>query len=86
MNNQEGMWGSFYRISEKIMYACYINFLWILFTILGLGILGFMPATVAMYAVFRKFLMGESDVKFLSCLYKRIRRNLLNPTYTESSS
>ncbi|GAE31019.1 YesL family protein [Halalkalibacter hemicellulosilyticus] len=81
MNNQEGMWGSFYRISEKIMYACYLNFLWIIFTVLGLGVFGFMPATVAMYTVYRKFLLGESHVrifKLFATTYKNefIKSNL----------
>lgn len=77
VNNQEGMWGSFYRISEKIMYACYLNFLWILFTIIGLGIFGFMPATVAMYSVYRKFLMGDSDVKIFKLFAQTYKKEFL---------
>ncbi|WP_268870718.1 YesL family protein [Alkalihalobacillus hemicellulosilyticus] len=38
-----------------------MNILWIAFTLLGLVVFGFMPATVAMFAVMRKWINGSSD-------------------------
>lgn len=44
------------------MRMAYINFLWIIFTFLGIGIFGFFPATTAMLAVMRKWLTGKQDI------------------------
>lgn len=57
-----GIWGSFYRISLWIMRLAYLNILWILFTIIGFIVFGFMPATVALFTVIRKWIHREVDV------------------------
>ncbi|KHF40224.1 YesL family protein [Halalkalibacter okhensis] len=56
-----GFMGSFYRASVFISRLAYINILWIMFTLMGLVIFGFMPATVAMFAVTRKWINGSGD-------------------------
>jgi uncharacterized membrane protein YesL len=48
-----------YDISEWVTRLIYVNLLWILFTFLGLVVLGFFPATTAMFAVVRKWVMKE---------------------------
>jgi uncharacterized membrane protein YesL len=55
------MSSGFYRICNWIWKLAYLNLLWIAFTILGLGIFGFLPATVAMFSIMRKWLMGNGD-------------------------
>jgi uncharacterized membrane protein YesL len=40
-----------------------LNLLWILFSILGLMVAGIFPATAAVLAVARKWLLGEQDMK-----------------------
>ncbi|PYZ96400.1 hypothetical protein CR205_11795 [Alteribacter lacisalsi] len=47
---------------EILVKVFVINGLWILFTALGLVVFGIFPATVALLAVVRKWIMGESDV------------------------
>lgn len=47
---------------EKIVNLAWLNTLWILFTVLGLGIFGWAPATAAMLSVIRK--QSSSDAKF----------------------
>ncbi|GAA0349023.1 YesL family protein [Bacillus horti] len=65
------MASGFYRICEWIMRMAYINILWLLFTVAGLGVFGFMPATIGLFTVVRKWLMGETEVPifrtFLDC-------------------
>lgn len=51
--------GKFYNISEKIMKIFYIHILWVGFSLLGLIILGFFPATVSLFSVLRKWLMDK---------------------------
>lgn len=54
--------GKLYTICEWIMKLAYINLLWIMFTVSGLILLGFMPATVALFTVVRKWFMKETEV------------------------
>jgi len=49
-----------YRLSEKMMRLALVNLIWILCTVGGLIILGFFPATVALFAVLRKWEMKEN--------------------------
>ncbi|WP_071396411.1 YesL family protein [Bacillus tuaregi] len=51
-----------YAATEWITRFAYINLLWIGFTLLGLVVFGFFPATISMFAVIRKWLMGETDI------------------------
>lgn len=48
--------------TEWIMRFAYVNLLWIGFTFLGVVVLGFFPATVALFTVIRKWIMGETDI------------------------
>ncbi|MDO7269252.1 YesL family protein [Shouchella clausii] len=54
-----GMWGSFYRVSVFISKLAYGNALWLGFTVLGLGLFGVAPATVALFAVTRGWVNGQ---------------------------
>ncbi|MBP3952866.1 YesL family protein [Bacillus suaedae] len=54
-----GLMGSFYRVSVFISRLAYINLLWIFFSLVGLVVIGVMPATVAMFTVMRKWLDTE---------------------------
>lgn len=53
------------RIFEWITKLACANLLWLMFVMLGLGIFGFMPATSAMFAVARKWMHGETDIRLL---------------------
>jgi uncharacterized membrane protein YesL len=48
-----------HRISDWITRLMYVNILWILFTFLGVVVLGFFPSTTAMFAVIRKWVMKQ---------------------------
>lgn len=61
-----GIIGKFYYGAEWVLRAMYLHLLWLLFTILGLGIFGFMPATAAVFAVNRKWINGETDIPLFS--------------------
>ncbi|WP_138419071.1 YesL family protein [Aquibacillus sediminis] len=79
MNNTNNV---IYNILEWINRFAYINLLWILFTILGAGILGFYPSTTAMFSIVRTWLQGNKDVpvfKTFSNYFKRdfFKSNLL---------
>src|SRR5699024_5607289 len=51
-----------YRILEWIMVLAWLNFLWVIFTLLGLVIFGWAPATVSLLSVLRK-IHREEDLR-----------------------
>lgn len=50
-----------YRIMEWVTRFAYLNLLWIGFTLIGLGVVGFFPSTIAMFAITRDWLKGKTD-------------------------
>lgn len=53
----------FQTFSEWLFRLMRANLLWIGFTLLGLGVFGIMPATVALFTVVRKWNMKDTDFK-----------------------
>ncbi|AOV08605.1 YesL family protein [Sporosarcina ureilytica] len=76
----EGMTGRFFRICEIISRLAYANLLWIGFTLLGLGIFGFMPATVALFTVTRKWTMGEHDIPIFGTFWSTYKKEFFKST------
>ncbi len=64
-------------VGEWIYRLIVLNFLWMGFTILGLGILGIFPATNALFSVLRKWLMNKKDVKIASDFVHFYRKDFL---------
>lgn len=60
---KENFGGRIYYVSEFIMRLAWIQILWIFFSIIGLGLFGVLPATVALFSVIRKWQMNN-DVNF----------------------
>lgn len=57
--------GGFFKASEWIARLAYLNVLWIGFTVLGLVVAGFIPATIAMFSVARKWVRDEPNIPIL---------------------
>jgi uncharacterized membrane protein YesL len=72
-----GAIGRFYQLCEWIMKLAYTNLLWIAFSLLGLIVLGFFPATTAMFTVVRKMLMNESDIPVLKTFWETYKTDFL---------
>ncbi len=51
----------------------YANLLWFVFTLLGLGVFGFMPATTALFSVMRKWIMGKTDIPICKTFWQAYR-------------
>lgn len=67
----------YYNFSLWAMRLAYLNILWVTFTIVGLGFLGLMPATAGMFAVVRKWVLGEDDIKIFSIFWKAYRKEFV---------
>jgi uncharacterized membrane protein YesL len=72
-----GLMGGFYTISLVISRLAYLNLLWIMFTIAGLVVFGFFPATAAMFAVTRKWVMKETDIPIFKTFWKSYKSEFL---------
>lgn len=73
----QGFTGVFYQVCVWIMRLIYVNLLWIAFTILGLILFGIGPATTALFAVSRKWLMGEREIAIFPTFWESYRKELV---------
>lgn len=71
---QSGLTGAIYRISDWVMRLAYLNLLWITFTLIGFGLFGFFPATIGMFSVCRKWVMGEEEVPVFKTFFHNYKR------------
>jgi uncharacterized membrane protein YesL len=55
------------------MLLAYVNILWLIFTLLGAVIFGLFPATAAMFAIIRKWLIGKEDVPVFKTFWNYYR-------------
>ena len=72
-----GLMGGLYRLCEWIMRLAYLNLLWIGFSLLGLILFGLGPATAAIYAVQRKWKLGEMDVPIFKTFWSTYKKEFL---------
>jgi len=66
-----------YNVFEWITRLAYLNLLWILFSLAGGLIFGFFPATIAMFAISREWLKGNSEIPILRSFWDYYRRDFL---------
>lgn len=64
-----------FAATEWITRFAYINLLWIAFTLLGLGVFGLFPATVAMFAIIRKWLRGDIDLPVFKTFWQLYKKD-----------
>ncbi|WP_404455562.1 YesL family protein [Virgibacillus necropolis] len=69
----KGFVNGYYNLCVWVMKFAYVNLLWVSFTLLGLIVFGFTPATTAMFAVVRKWIMGEKDIAIFKLFWKTYR-------------
>lgn len=72
-----GFVGGFYKVSEIIMRLAYVNFLWIIFTLLGLVVFGFFPASTALLTVCRKWIIGEMDLPVFQTFFTAYKKEFM---------
>lgn len=82
MIERKGFMGILYTIMEWITRIAYINILWILFSILGLFILGLAPASVAVFTITRRWVMGDTDLKIFSIYWNTYRSEFIKSNLT----
>src|SRR5690625_57783 len=73
----QGFVSGYYRFAVWATRLAYLNILWIAFTILGLGIFGIFPATVAMFAVTRKWVHKETDIPIFKTFWESYKKEFI---------
>lgn len=67
----------YYQFCLWTMRFAYVNLLWIMFSIFGLIVFGFMPATVAMFVVIRKWIRKENEIAIFQTFWKSFRSEFI---------
>lgn len=73
----KGFVNGYYKIAIWITRFAYVNLLWLGFTVAGLGILGLLPATAGMFAVVRKWVLGETDIPVYRLFWTTYKKEFL---------
>ena len=83
----QGIAEVYYKYASKIAMVFYLNLLWILFSCLGLVVLGIAPATAVLYKLSAKVLAGEEFPIFKTYLeeYKNWKSEYLNFSSKETT-
>lgn len=76
--DMRGPMGGLQKVAEWITRLAYINLLWLGFTIAGLVLFTFYPATFAMFAVIRKWIMGETDLPVFKTFLSYFKKDFLS--------
>ena len=58
------------HIFTTILNLVYVNFLWWLFTLLGVGLFGAGPATYALVSILRQWMRGNTNIPIFSSYWK----------------
>src|SRR5699024_264615 len=67
-----------YKIGRWLGKMILLNFLWLIFTILGLGVLGISPATSALVYVMYQWFEGGTDIPIFKTFYSFYKENFWN--------
>ncbi|KMJ56671.1 hypothetical protein AB685_20615 [Bacillus sp. LL01] len=65
------------QIAEFIYKFTALNILWVFFFLLGLGVFGFMPSTVALFRVVREWIKGEKDFYLFRNYFKFYKQEFI---------
>jgi uncharacterized membrane protein YesL len=66
-----------YTLTEWITRFAYVNLLWIGFSLLGLVVFGISPATVAMFTIIRKWIMGDNEFPVFQTFWNSYKKEFL---------
>jgi uncharacterized membrane protein YesL len=72
-----GLMDRFYVFSQWMVRCAFLNVLWIFFTLLGLIILGIMPASTAMFSIIHKWLRGDRDIPIFLTFWSEYRASFI---------
>lgn len=72
-NNYGFVSTGFYRLLEWLWFFIYLNLLWLGFTLLGVIVVGVLPATLAVMAVMQRFVTGDKDFSIFRSFFEAFK-------------
>ncbi|WP_062354037.1 YesL family protein [Bacillus kwashiorkori] len=69
---------AFQIASEWIWRLMLTNFLWIGYTLIGIGVFGFMPATVSLFTVTRRWIKGDTEFSVWQVFKETYKKEWMN--------
>lgn len=69
--------GRLYRLCDWIMKLAYVNILWFLFTLIGMIVTGIAPASISLFTVIRKWLIGEENIPIFKTFFYTYKKEFL---------
>lgn len=69
----DGFIWKLYEVSTWVLRIMYVNLLWLLFSLAGLIIFGFFPATASMFVVTRKWILREKEIPIFKTFWEHYR-------------
>ncbi|WP_183041095.1 YesL family protein [Salipaludibacillus neizhouensis] len=76
--NTSNPYAGIMRIAEWFVRFTYVNVLWFVFTLLGGVVFGFMPSTIAMFSLFRRWFRGEEEFPVFGTYWNEYKLNFKN--------
>ncbi|WP_078552554.1 YesL family protein [Bacillus alkalicellulosilyticus] len=73
----KGFTGVIMVICEWVMRLAVVNLLWMLGTLVGLGVFGIMPATISLFTVTRKWMLGDLDVPIFKTFVSTYKKEFI---------
>lgn len=74
-----GWRGTIYRYFDLALKLAYLNILWGVGIVIGAGVAGFFPSSVAMFSVLRKWMQGDDiDINIFSHFKDEYRKEFIN--------
>ena len=75
--DSNNFYNSYVKFCIFFVKLAYINLLWLLFIVLGIGILGFFPATMAMFSIVRQWIMGNNEGSIFNSFWNIFKREFI---------
>lgn len=72
-----GIWKWSDSLGQWILHALYLQLLWFIFTIIGVVLFGIMPATIAVFTVWRKLTLEGNDIPIFKTFMKSYKDNFI---------
>ncbi|WP_408006956.1 YesL family protein [Pseudalkalibacillus sp. A8] len=72
-----GLFKWVYDMGNWLAKVMYLHFLWLIFTLLGLGVFGISPATAALFSVIHKWLEEDFDIPIFKNFYSVYKSDFL---------
>lgn len=72
-----GIPGWYMQFGNWVLKLLILNMLWVMFTLVGLVVFGFFPATIALFAVIRKLVMQNDDAPIFKLFWNTYKSEFI---------